>query len=470
MEETIEEKVSVYKTIIWNYIDAVSTQMDIVPVSYNILSAQMLTESRKVEKYRKEHGVPFKDEEGGGFSMPLEHGIVFNKMMRNLDNSRRAFDMTGENALIGLVCKYDGFLGDLMKQIFKDKPEILNGSDKEFKASDILTYKDFDELKDVLIEKEIESVLRKNHVDQLQWLETKLNVELRKFKLLPEYVEIMERRNLFVHCNGVVSRQYLSECKKFNVKLPEDLKPGDMLDAYIDYVRKAYMVLFQVGVMLGFVLWHKIRPQESSEMIDRLSEVAYTLIKDGEYELGLDIINFALSNKSWAKEINFAQQLIFRVNKALAFHLRDMQDECIKIADTMDVTAADPVYHLAKAILKLDYDYAYDIMGKIGKDDEMHANYKTWPLFNKIRQEAAFADKFKEIYGEEYECCNTRTAAFEEVIKSAMEIVEKAKEMNEKRKNAEVHDANVEEVEAEIVDAEEVVEEKVMADTSSSEK
>ncbi|MCQ2072821.1 MAG: hypothetical protein MJY96_06825, partial [Bacteroidaceae bacterium] len=389
----------------------------------------ILAEGKKVEKFKNEHGTPFKDEEGEGVRMTLEDSAVFHKMMKNLNNSIHAFDMTGENAVIGMVSKYDGFLGKLIKQIFTDIPDILNGSEKELKVSDILTFKDFEELKDVLIEKEIETVLRKNHVEQLQWLESKLGVELKKFKLLPDYVEIMERRNLFVHCNGVVSRQYLSECKKFDVVIPEGIKPGKTLDAYIDYVRQAYIVLFQVGVMLGFVLWHKVRPNESEEMIDKLSEVAYDLIKEEEYELGLNIIDFALANRSWAKEIRTAQQLIFRVNKALAFHLRDMQDECEKIADSMDVTAADPVYHLAVAVLKKRYEEAYSIMDKIGDNNDMHYNYKTWPLFNKIRQEKKFVDKFREIYGEEYECNDTRTADFEEVIRSATEMVEKTKEM-----------------------------------------
>lgn len=452
MEEIDEEKVLVYREIIWNYINSINSQMSIVPVSYNFLSAQMLAESRKVENFRKEHGTPFKDEKGEGIRMSLEHSAVFQKMMKNLNNTARAFDMNGENAVIGLVSKYDGFLGVLIKQILKDIPEILNGSDKEFKASDILTYKDFDELKDVLMEKEIESVLRKNHVDQLQWLESKLNIELRKFKQLPEYVEIMERRNLFVHCNGVVSRQYLSECRKYGTVLPEDLKPGDSLDAFIDYVRKAYKTLFQVGVMLGFVLWYKVRPQEGLEMIDSLSEVAYDLIKDKEYDLGLNIIDFALSNKSWAKEIKSAQQLVFRVNKALAFHLRDMQEECDKIVDSIDITAAELRYHLAVSVLKNEYDDAYKIMERIGRDSEMRVNYKIWPLFNKIRQEAAFVEKFKEIYDEDYECNDTRTAAFEEILKSAQEMVEKAKEMmKEKANNVEAQD-----VEAEIIEAEEM--------------
>ena len=163
--------------------------------------------------------------------------------------------------------------------------------------------------------------------------------------------------------------------------------------------------------------------------------MAYDLIRDGNYDLGLNIIDSALSNKSWAKEINTAQQLIFRVNKALAFHLRDMQDACEKIVDSMDVTAAEPVYHLAVAVLKKQYDEAYEIMDTIGKSDYMHLNYKTWPLFNKIRKEKGFTNKFKEIFDEEYECNDTKTTAFEEVIKSATEMIEKAKDMITEKEN-----------------------------------
>ena len=47
--------------------------------------------------------------------------------------------MVGTNAVIGMVSKYDGFLGRLTRQMFEDKPEILSTSDKEFKASDILS-------------------------------------------------------------------------------------------------------------------------------------------------------------------------------------------------------------------------------------------------------------------------------------------------------------------------------------------
>ena len=418
-----------YNDIIYNYIDAINTQWNIVPISYNFLSAQLLTESKKIDKYAKVHGQSPEDKGDNVFRMSVEHSIVFNKMLMNFNNIMLAFDMVGVDAVIGMVSKYDGFLGLLTKQIFKDKPEILNGSDKEFKASDILTYADFNELKDVLVEKEIETLLRKNHIEQLQWLETKLGIkQLRDFKVLPDFVEIMERRNLFVHCNGVVSRQYLSECDKYGVKLPAEVQIGTRLDADIDYVRKVHTILFQVGIMLGYTLWYKIRPTEGELIIDSLSDVSFDLISEGKYQLGQCIIDFALANKSWKKEIKYAQNLVFHVNKALSYHLQDMQNECDLIVNSLDVSAAKPVYNLAVAVLLNNYKKAYEIMDIIGNEEGMRINYKTWPLFAKIRLEPEFANRYKAIFNEEYECTDAKLSAFEDILKSANELVEKTKE------------------------------------------
>lgn len=420
-----------YGTIIGEYIDAINTQVFIVPISYKFLSAQILSESKKLDTYCKEHGQVFSEDGKKGFRMSVEHRTVFEKMMTNLDNTVQANYMVGVNAVIGMVSKYDGYLGRLTKQILKDKPEILNGSDREFKASDILTYTDFEELKDVLVEKEIETLLRKNHIEQLQWLEKQLNIKLREFKVLPDFVEVVERRNLFVHCNGVVSRQYLAECKKHGATLPDDIKVGDVLWADIAYVRKAYTVLFQVGVMLGFVLWHKLKPDDIEDLVDRLSDVPFDLIRDEQYSLSIQMIDFALSIKSWEKDIKHVYQLVFMINKALAFHLLDMQEECEKIVKELDLSASEPVYHLAVAVLLKEYDHAYELMDAIGSEPRMRVNYKTWPLFSRIRQEAAFSAKYKEIFNEEYECNDAKLSDFEDILKSAAELVKKTKEMND---------------------------------------
>lgn len=447
MEEVVKNQ-SQYGQIIQDYIKMVNGQMQIVPISNNIMIAKLIADSKKLKEYGEKNGKAFEEDGKEGIKMSVGHSIVFDRMMRNLGSSVRAYSMIGVNAVIGMVSKYDGFLGSLIRQLLEDKPEILNGSDKEVKVTDIMSSMNLEELKEVIVEKEVDSLLRRSHTEQLKTLEGKLNMELNPQKLLPDFVEIMERRNLFVHCNGVVSRQYLIECKKHGYQVPNELKVGDVLEADREYVMNAYQVLFQVGVMHGFVIWYKLRPEEGEQLVDTLSEVAYDLIKDEEYKLSLGVIDFALMNKSWSKEINNAQQLVFRVNKALAFHLRDLQDECVKIVDSMDVTAAEPKYHLAVAVLKKEYDKAYNIMKLIGPDKEMLINYKIWPLFNLIRMEQGFANTFKEIYKEELECNDDKMSNFEEVVKLAMEIVEKSKQ-----EQTETQDTEDLEVVTESVDA-----------------
>lgn len=427
MEET-EKKVSPYALIINEYIKMVNGQMKIVPISNNIMVAKLLSDSKKILEFGIKNGKLFKQDCNEGIRMSVDHSIVLGRMMRDLNTSVLAYGIIGVNAVIGMVSKYDGFLGALTRQLFEDRPEILNGSDRDVKVTDIMAATNLNELKEVIIEKEIETLLRKSHTEQLKTLESKLSMEIKPQKLLPDFVEIMERRNLFVHSNGIVSRQYLSECKKYEYQVPEGVKVGEYLDADHEYVVNAYKVLFQIGIRLASVLWYKLRPEEGEELVDTLSNVAYDLIKDEEYELALGVIDFALTNKSWAKEIKNAQQLIFRVNKALAFHLRDMQEECNKIVDSMDVTAAESKYHLAVAILKKEYDRAYEIMKQIGDNKQMIVSYKTWPLFNIIRKEQGFADTFKEIYNEEYECNDDKLSNYEEVIKSAMDIVANSKQ------------------------------------------
>lgn len=423
MEEQIGKPMNPYKRIIKDYINALNVQMYVVPMSYSLLKAKVDTEIKKVEKFSKDHGEIYEKDGTKTIRMPIECNRVFIKKLWNLGSTAQAYEMTGVNAVIGMVSNYDGLLGNLIKQLYTDTPELLINSEREFKASDILPLSDISDFKDILIEKEVETILRKNHVEQLQSLGSKLSTTLTDFKCFPEFVEIMERRNLFVHCNGIVSRQYILECRKNRTELKDETKPGTLLTADHMYVNKTYKVLYLVGIMVGFVLWHKTRPDESDDLIQYLSDVAYDLIRDEEYELGLDVIDFALTTKSWNKKINNAYQIVFNVNKALAFHLRGLNDECVKIANSIDLTAAIPCYHLAVAVLKEDYEQAYKLMSIIGKDEQMRVYYKEWPLFNRIRKEKAFVDKYEEIYCEAYEFFDTRVADFNEIIKSAMEMV-----------------------------------------------
>ena len=437
MEKVEDKKVSPYVGVIRQYISRLNSQIQSVPTLFNILSAQTVVNAQKVKEFVSKNGCEEKDEKGRDIiKMPIEFSRAFERLISNLNNSFQALDNVGRNAVVAMVSMYDAYLSSLLKVIYSDMPQLLNQSQKDFKLNNILLYKDFDELKEVVTEDEIESLLRKSHVDQLKWLEGKLDMPLTGFKALPLFVELMERRNLFVHANGVVSRHYFEACEKYNVEIDKELSLGKQLDATDDYVFKSYAILFQTGIMLGFVIWHKIRKQEGVELIDFLSEVCYDLIKEGHYDLALVMIDFALDNKSFRKHINQASHIIFLINKALSYHLKDMQKECLAIIEKLDLSAAEPVYKLAAEVLKENYDQAIDFMDQLGNVPSMRRGYKEWPLFTKFRDKETFKNKYKELFNEDYICLEVKKTKFEEILASAEKLIEQDKK-NKETKNAE---------------------------------
>jgi len=119
-----------------------------------------------------------------------------------------------------LVHKYDAYLGRLLRVAFYIRPEILAASDKTLTYTDLASFKSLSAARESLIEREVESVIRDSHIDHFNWMEKRFDLPLRKdLEVWPKFVEITERRNLFVHCDGIVSSQYLSVCKAHGVQL-----------------------------------------------------------------------------------------------------------------------------------------------------------------------------------------------------------------------------------------------------------
>ena len=122
------------------------------------------------------------------------------------------------------------------------------------------------------VEKEIESVLRKSHTEQFDWLENKFGLKLRvDLKVWPVFVEVTERRNLFVHSNGMVSHQYLEVCKRHGSIPDPDIIPGKVLSVTRPYFDAAHECLFEVGVKLAQVLWRKVQPSDLEHSDSRSS-------------------------------------------------------------------------------------------------------------------------------------------------------------------------------------------------------
>ena len=92
--------------------------------------------------------------------------------------------------------------------------------------------------------------------------------------------ERLERRNLFVHNDGVVNAQYLNVCQSVGVDC-SGTKKGIALGVPQKYFLRAHETLYELAAKLSHVLWRKLSP-EDRERAD--AHFAGTLIYDLLYE------------------------------------------------------------------------------------------------------------------------------------------------------------------------------------------
>ncbi|MCG7859183.1 hypothetical protein MD537_19565, partial [Flavihumibacter sediminis] len=131
-----------------------------------------------------------------------------------------------------------------------------------------------------------------------------------------KFVEITERRNLFVHCDGVVSSQYLSNCRGAKVKFEKQIQVGEKLDVSPEYFDLAYKSLYEISVKLTQVIWRKLLTNDLEKADESLNDICFELLKNRHFDLADILLDFATNVLK--KHHNEETKNVFIVNKALS--------------------------------------------------------------------------------------------------------------------------------------------------------
>ena len=332
------------------------------------------------------------------YEISKENYIEFKRLHRTQQHLNLAYTTIPRSFVVSLVSQYDAYLGNIIKTIYYAKPEKLNDSQKQIPFSEVLSFSSIDEAKDYFIEKEVESVLRKSHSEQFDWLENNLNMKLRKgLDSWPKFIEVTERRNLFVHCDGRVSSHYILSCKRNGID--SDHKVGDILSVSPEYFETAYDCIYEIGIKLGHVLWRKTQRNELTEIDKNFAHITYDLILNKKYELAINLLEFAINQIKHYSSDEYRYMNI--VNLAQCYKWKGdnkKTDETIKMIDWIPLAYK---FRLAYAVLCDEFDTASTIMKYIGNNGEIDKiNYLEWPLFKKYRDTELFRQTYEEVFME----------------------------------------------------------------------
>lgn len=420
---------------------------DTLPMTILLLQPYRKKASAKFEEFMEKNATEIEDEQGNKtISLGFDQASVFDQLSKNAETSNLATLIIPESLFVSLFSQYDAFLNQLLRILFKIRPEYINNSERELTFSQLVEFNSIEAARDYIVEKEVESILRKSHSDHFDYLESKLGITLKKdLPIWQTFIEITERRNLLVHCDGKVSNQYLKNCKEHKCNV-DGVELNKKLRVSIDYFNKAYECLYELATKLTHTIWRKLIKNDLEEADEQLNEICYDLLTSKQYTLADILLDFGHKQ---TKHFNDSARNFFIVNKALSQYLQGHVKNAQEIINSKDWSASSDNFKLAHLILNEDFENAYKLMNKIGKNGDVEdEHYKTWPLFYKLRNEDLFKTTYKEIFNCEYTVLEIPKKPIQELMEDFVarnpEVKEKISKKLLKPKQNETIEAEVE--------------------------
>lgn len=330
------------------------------------------------------------------FNLVKNPNIVMDAL-EDFKKSHSAGDLVSRSFVTAMVSQFDVFIGNLVRSIYEKRPDVLQLRSKSISYAQIIECGDVRVLEQQLIDGEVEGLLRQSHIDHFEWLEKKLDIPLRKnLEIWPRFVELTERRNILVHADGRVSKQYVTVCSR-NGWVHADLpKIGEVLKVDETYFQNANDCLYEMAVKLGQVLWRKVCADEHSEADGHLISISFSLLKRKRYNLVRRIID-AFLNHVPAPHRNEAVKKVLLVNMAQAHKWSGDQGRCLELISTMDWSDTSEKFRVAEALLRDDHDAGLrHIKAALHSGDLKVDDLVEWPIFQGFRQTPHYNKLAKE--------------------------------------------------------------------------
>lgn len=373
--------------------NSIPFMMSSLPVMRNI------SDDLEIRGFFKKNGTLLEEDGFEVYQLDIKH---FSELQRRITKAREID--AGIRALpsmfiISLIASYDSFLSQLIRAIFLTQPEILNSSDKQFSFKEILSFGDFQSAKENLIEREIDTIIRDSHYDQIKWLEKCLKIKIDGDQsLLSEFLEICERRNLLTHTDGIVSEQYIQNCRKYVCDI-KNIKTKQRISINKRYYTRAVQVVMEFGIKLTQVIWRKLRPDDIQSADTALNEFAYNLISTSRYEEAIRILKFG--RVDIPQKGSDRDRKMMTINYANALKLNNDFEAAKKILNEEDWSAATIDFLICKAAVLNDTKEIIRLMEKAVTTDSIKIeHFQIWPVFKNVREDPDFIREFENKFGE----------------------------------------------------------------------
>lgn len=304
------------------------------------------------------------------------------------------------NALfVHLLSTFDAFFAQLLFDVINRKSHILNSRDRKIDYAEVLKYTSFDELKNDLISKEVDKIMRDSHKRQIAFLSDAVDINFEaKLPHYDDFLELCERRNVIVHNRSKVNSIYIKNTKE--LKTPHKLvKENEAIEITGKYFSFAADLICQIAMQTTLAtLKQTYRTKDEADDIETiLLESTFEFLKEGKKKLPKHILEYFISEKAWFRIPGTEISCI--INYCIALKRIEKRSNVEAIVERQKFEIMEDKYKIARHCLLDEFEKAIEIIKANASVFQKDA-YKTWPIFEDLRKQDLFREWFSSQFGE----------------------------------------------------------------------
>lgn len=361
-------------------------------------------EKEDLEKYIEDNAKKLKkDKNNWSFVFDVKDQSEYEKLETRVNHTNVALKMLPRSLFVSMVSQFDLLVAELMREVLEKYPNIIS-KEKNLSYEEIVKLNSIKQAKEYFVEDEIDSVLRGDHAGHIEWFERKIGIELKKHLKKEEwcaFIELTERRNLYVHADGIVSQQYVKVLSKNDAAEAKKVKIGDVLDVSPEYLEKIYKDLYLLSLKLAWLVSRKIESKKIEKIDSEYINLGASLISEGKFSMSENLLEFVRKTNFDSREL---EKNYLRINMALAMKLSGKKKEALELLDEKDWSSTKPEFELAVCVIRGKHKEALSLMEVVGDKSKIvrKESYDTDPIYADLRKQKGFSKVYKKIFGEEF--------------------------------------------------------------------
>lgn len=376
-------------------------------------AAQVLqndTVDRSAHAYIKEKSIETREESETVkvYSMREADRMIVVQKLAEANRVRNVTHIYRDSLLLAVIAEYENLIRKLTLRLYKSDPQRFVGNDATLSARDIFEIDSLELLQEKMIHDKLDGIMRDSHVAQLEKLGKSIGKSfVSDTRLVSEFQEICERRNLITHNGGIVNSRYLRNCRELFKDDHEVPVLGQRLRVGDHYLKRAIARIFVTGFFPLHIIAQTMYPERADELVMECNSMAHDFLAAGLTKMARRICVFSLSSIDKSKKRNVPEmtKVYLTINLALSYFLEDELDDMTRQKKVKEVLGArdwsvrDGTIALALACLREEYEDIDQLLHGAIVEGVGYWEFTTWAVFTKAREIEVFQNSLSERLG-----------------------------------------------------------------------